>query len=356
MTIPNPDESLPANPPEPQTEIEKPTKPRRGRWIWLGILIVILGIAAGGLLGYSTAMRQRSAAEINQVTAAATTQYELGLADLAEGRLAMAQQRFEYVVNLDPSFPGAADKLAEVMIAQAQVVTPTPQPTPTVSPTPDMRGVEEVYNQAVNQVKNQQWAQAFDSLQALRNLDPHYKAVDVDGMYYIVLRYRGVEMILNEGNLESGIYNLTLAERFAPIDVDAASYRTWARYYLNGASYWGIDWGRVVTIFAEIYPAFPNLRDGSNMTATERYRVAAIKYADQLMLAEEYCQAKDMYMNALNLSPDSLVQTASDEAGRKCDEANSAPPPEPENTVTPTPTSEVPPSADTPEPTVQPTP
>jgi len=66
-----------------------------------------------------------------------------------------------------------------------------------------------------------------------------------------------------------------------------------------------------VAIFSEIYPAFPNLRDGSMMTATERYRIAAIKYADQLMLQEEYCQAKDMYMNALNLSPDPMVQDRS---------------------------------------------
>lgn len=357
MTISNNDDMLPSVPQEAEVETSKVAKRRRGRWIWLGILIVILGIAAGGLLGYQTAMRQRMMAQAEQVTAAATTQYELGLADLAEGRLAMAQQRFEYVLGLDPSFPGAAEKLAEAMILQAQVLTPTPRPTPTVSPTPDMRGVEEIYNHAVELVRSKQWAQAFDTLQALRNTDAEYKAVDVDGLYYTVLRYRGVEMILNEGNLEGGIYNLTLAEKFAPIDADANSYRTWARYYLNGASYWGIDWGRVVTIFSEIYPAFPNLRDGSGMTATERYRVAAIKFADQLMLQEEYCLAKDMYMNALYLSPDPMVQPTADEAGRMCDEANAAPSePEPEITITPSLTGEMlptePPPADiTPEPT-----
>ena len=95
------------------------------------------------------------------------------------------------------------------------------------------------------------------------------------------------------------------------------------------------------------------------MTATERYRIASIKYADQLMLQEEYCLAKEMYMNALNLSPDPMVQPTADEAGRKCDEANAPPPqPQPEITVTPSPTGEVlptetPPSEITPEPTQQ---
>ena len=359
MTIPNEDETLPNVMQEAQGEPPRPPKPRRRGWVWLGILTVLLFAGAGGWFGYQTAMQQRKAAQAGQVTAAATTQYELGVAALSEGRLALAQQRFEYVLDLDPTFPGAAEKLAEAMILQAQILTPTPAPSPTVSPTPDMRGVEEIFNPAVGFVRSQQWAQAFDSLQALRNADANYRAIDVDGLYYIVLRYRGVEMILNEGNLEGGIYDLTLAEKFAPIDADANSYRTWARYYLNGASYWGVDWGRVVTIFSEIYPAFPNLRDGSMMTATERYRIASIKYADQLMLQEEYCLAKEMYMNALNLSPDPMVQPTADEAGRKCDEANAPPPqPQPEITVTPSPTGEVlptetPPSEITPEPTQQ---
>ncbi|TLN12056.1 hypothetical protein FDZ74_10355 [bacterium] len=360
MTIQNPGETLPADAPENAIESKKASKPRRGRWIWLGILVLILGVAAGGGLGYSTGMQDRKSGELNQITTASTTQYELAMADISENRLAMAQQRLEYVLDIDPAYPGATDKLAEVMILQAQVLTPTPQPSPTVSPTPDLRGVEEIYNQAVELVKSKQWSQAYDTLQALRNSDANYKAVDVDGMYYIVLRYRGVEMILNEGNLEGGIYNLTLAEKFAPIDVDAKSYQTWARYYLNGASYWGIDWGQVVSIFSEIYPAFPNLRDGSGMTATERYRIAAKEYGNQLMLAEDYCKAKEMYQMSLNLSPDELVQSALNDATTRCDEAN-APPvePPPDWTATPSPTGEVlptqePPAEITPEPSVTP--
>lgn len=343
MTMQNNDETLPAASPENEPEKKINTKPRRGRWIWLGILVLVLGIAGGGLFGYSSGIRARKAAELNQVTTVTTTQYELALADITDGRLKMAQQRIEYVLSVDPSYPGAADKLAEVMILLAQELTPTPVPSPTVSPTPDLRGVEEIYNQAVEQVKNKQWASAFDTLQALRNEDANYKSVDVDGLYYVVLRYRGVEMILNEGNLEGGIYDLTLAEKFAPIDSDADSYRTWARYYLNGASYWGIDWGQVVSIFSEIYPAFPNLRDGSGMTATERYRVATGKYGDQLMQQNEFCKAKDMYQLSLNLSPDSLIQSSAEEASRKCDESNSSTQEQtqPEVTATPGPTENV---------------
>lgn len=355
MTTPKTDNTLPENPPENETKKKHGGKPRRGIWILLGVLILILGGAAGSWLGYSSGMRARMAVQANQITAATTTQFELGLADIAEGRLAMAQQRFEYVLGIAPTFPGAAEKLTEVMILLAQILTPTPMPSPTVSPTPDLRGVEEIFRQAVEQVKSKQWAQAFDSLQSLRNSDANFKAIDVDGLYYVVLRYRGVEMILNEGNLEGGIYNLTLAEKFAPIDADANSYRTWARYYLTGASYWGIDWSRVVAIFSEVYPAFPNLRDGSGMTATERFRVAAIEYAGQLMEQEDYCKASEMYQTALNLSPDSIAQSRADEARQKCEEGNQPPAkPEPDATATPSPTPEVIPTEPTPESTPTP--
>lgn len=154
MTIPNEDETLPNVMQEAQGEPPRPPKPRRRGWVWLGILTVLLFAGAGGWFGYQTAMQQRKAAQAGQVTAAATTQYELGVAALSEGRLALAQQRFEYVLDLDPTFPGAAEKLAEAMILQAQILTPTPAPSPTVSPTPDMRGVEEIFNQAVGFVRS----------------------------------------------------------------------------------------------------------------------------------------------------------------------------------------------------------
>ena len=42
-----------------------------------------------------------------------------------------------------------------------------------------------------------------------------------------------------KGNLEGGIYDLTLAERFAPIDKDADGFRSWARYYSNRIKFLG---------------------------------------------------------------------------------------------------------------------
>ncbi len=60
----------------------------------------------------------------------------------------------------------------------------------------------------------------------------------MDGLIYLCLRNRGIEKILS-GQLESGIYDFTLAEQFGPLDGETENYRNWARLYLLGNAFWG---------------------------------------------------------------------------------------------------------------------
>jgi len=260
---------------EPETSSQIAEKKRR-RW-WLPIVcivIILLGAGLGTFVGYRAGILDRVKAQNDQKVMAATTQYTMGVADFEAGRYEMARRRFEYVISIDPGFPGAADKLTEAMVKIAQALTPTPVPSPTPSPTPDLRNEEQLFAQIQQDLANQQWAAAIANIETLRNLKLDFRAVDVDGMYYIALRFLGIQNILNDGQLEVGIYNLTLSEQFAPLDVDAKNYRNWARQYIAAATFWGVDWAKVVAYFTEIYPALPNLRDSSGMTATERFRIA----------------------------------------------------------------------------------
>ncbi len=320
----------------PEPQIETPQKKRRRWWLALAcIFILLVGGGLGAFFGYRAGMQDRINAQTEQVVKTATTQFALGVADLEEGRYEMARKRFEYVISLDPGFPGVADKLAESMVKMAQALTPTPEPVPTAEPTPDFRNEDQLFSEIQQALANQEWALAIANIEKIRDLNLEYRSVDVDGMYYIALRFRGIENILNEGQLEVGIYHLALSERFAPLDIDAQNYRAWARQYIAAASFWGIDWAKVVGYFADIYPALPNLRDASGMTATERFRIASIKYGDYLMIQEKYCDAQIQYQNALNLYNDPAVQPTAIVAGEWC-----ANPPGQEPTVfdTPTPT------------------
>ena len=82
-------------------------------------------------------------------------------------------------------------------------------------------------------VATSDWANALTELDQLRKKYPSFNTSQVDGMYYYALRNYGVDLIQKQGKLENGIYELTLAERFAPLDKDANSLRDGARLYLG---------------------------------------------------------------------------------------------------------------------------
>lgn len=355
MTLPNTTLPTPADS-DAGVESNLPKKRRRlGTWL-IGVLILIIGAGVGTFFGYRAGIDIRVQAQQDQKIMAATNQYQLGMLDMTAGRYEVARQRFAAVIDIDPNFPGAADQLAKAMLQANLALTPTPAPTPTPSPTPDLRGEAEIFANVQTAMANKDWQGAINSIEALRDLNLTYRAVDLDGMYYIALRFLGVQNILNQGQLEVGIYNLTLAERFAPLDVEAKNYRIWARQYIAAASFWNVDWVKVIDYFGQIYPALPNLRDASGLTAAERYRLALIGYGDKLMLDAKYCEAQTQYEAALQFIQPDVLKIKAEQAAQMC--TGSPPPAEtmssPQPSVTPTTDTLTPTPGATPEPTKTP--
>jgi tetratricopeptide (TPR) repeat protein len=319
---------------------DPPAKPKRWPVIISGILLVLIVTGLAGYIGYTEAIKIRVQRQQSNLTLQAAQQYQLAMQDIETKHYGLAIRRLQAVIQLDPAFPGAKEKLADVtvLMIQATAVTPTPLPSPTPSPTPDNRAVEEMLNGAKQALANKDWNGAIASVESLRQKDAHYKAVEADGIYYMALRMRGVDKILLHRSLEGGMYDLALSERFAPLDTQAEGYRTWARMYVTGASFWGIDWPRVIEYFSQIYPSLPNLTDGSGWTAVERYRLASIKYGDKLLADEQYCDARDQYQNALNVLQDANVQAAYKNAKTLCEPPQPTDEPTPSESSTPKPT------------------
>jgi hypothetical protein len=311
-----------AIPPAIEDLAKKPRKPLRWIIVIGGILLTIALGAGGGYFGYRSAQAAKTLAYSESVTQLATEQFMLALKAQGEGHLELAVRHVEYVIQLDPNFPGAQDKLAELMLAVAISKTPTPVitiiiPTITPSPTPDFRGEDEIFNNAKSLMENKEWVQTLQVLDTLRDKNLSYRAVEVDGMYYLALRHRGL-LKINSGELEGGIYDLALVERFGPLDIDAQGVRTWARLYLSGSRYWGVRWDKVVEAFTEIYPYFPNMHDSSGFTATERFRIASVKYGDQLSAAGQFCEALKQYQNAQGIINDAAVEPTVTTVYNKC--------------------------------------
>jgi tetratricopeptide (TPR) repeat protein len=335
-----------ALPPPPNGEKpgKKVRKPGWRSWTLLGVLALILIAATSAFLGYRSGINQRTSAEASQVAQKVEEQYQMGLQDMDTGRYDVARQRFEYVIQLRPDYPGVTEKLADVILKLNATATPTLVPTPTITPTPDTRNVDELFNQAQQSLANEDWNTTIDTLQALRKADPNYRPVWVDDMLYVSLRNRGTDKILKTADLEGGIYDLSLAERFGPLDADAKSYLTWASLYITGASFWDIDWSQAVYYFAQVAPALPNLRDGSGWTAAERYRLALIGYGGYLADNKDWCNAEDQYRLALSMGQDSKVEETLAFVKDKCS-------PPAEEKPQPTAESTQPPPAENPPPT-----
>ncbi|HKJ40016.1 MAG TPA: hypothetical protein VJ972_14665 [Anaerolineales bacterium] len=293
---------------QPSKPVTK-SKPKRGRAFLLYALILI------SILGLSVFSGYRSGVGIRRDTRAQAMNEQLGeqfqntIVDIEFGRFEIAKQRLEWIIANDPTFPGAQEKLTEVLVQinlQENYVPPTA--TPSLTSTPDFSGVQEAFARAQQLISAQDWPGALSALDEARKLDPNYETSKVDGMYFFALRNNGYDLITKQGNLEGGIYYITLAERFGPLDVNANGVREGARYYLLGASFWELDWEQTLFYFNQVYGGWPSLWDGT-MTASDRFRIASMRYGDDFFGQEKFCDAVAQYENAQRIAPlDQLAQ------------------------------------------------
>lgn len=283
------------------TEGTQPNKPvmksRRGRIFLFNALGLIVILVLAILAGYSSGIGVRKSNQNTVIMQQLGEQYQNTLIDIQFGRYENARQRLEWIISQDPTFPGAQEKLTEVLVLSNK---PTPTLTPSLTPTPDFTGAQEAFTKAQQLIAAQDWPGAIQALDQMRKMDKNYEQSKVDGMYYFALRNYGYDLITKQGNLEGGIYQLTLAERFGPLDRDSNGLREGARYYLIGASFWGLDWAQAVSYFDQVR-AWGNLWDGT-MTSSERFWFASMRYGDELFAKEQFCDAVAQYENAQTIA------------------------------------------------------
>jgi tetratricopeptide (TPR) repeat protein len=317
---------------EPAPE-ETPVRRKRGGWVALGILGMLIIALIGMGVGYLSAIQVRKAEEVNQRLIAATTQYELSLQNITEGKLTLAKKRLEYVISIYPQFPGVADKLAEVMVELANSgqgdQTTTTIAEPTVVATKDTRGAPAMFQSAQLQMASQDWKTLYATVTSLRDLDSTYKPVETDGMYYLALRNVGVNYILS-GYLEKGIYLLAVAEQIGPIDSEADNYRQLARMYITGTFYELANPSIAVQYFSQLAQSYPNFSDFNGMTATKRYAASLENYGDALEATYDWCGARDQYSTSASIVSSQELSDKLTQANEYC--ANPPMTPTPEGT------------------------
>lgn len=292
----------------------------------------------GALAGYQSAQPELSQTATQQLILTLQEQYQLALNDIQAKRYELARQRYAYILDLDPDYPGADVQLAEVLGILNATATPTItlSPTPTIfitlTPTLDLRPQEERLNQAQDFARENDWSAIIDLLLTLRKDDPNYQVTAVDDFLYLALRQRGINKILKGNDLQGGTYDLALAENFGPLDIEASVARNLARLYMLGSSFWEAYPEKAVLYFSQVAAAAPYLRDGSGWTAIERYRGALIQYGDQFARNGDWCSALDQYNIAAGIRADDDLYKRINDAAQGCTPDT----PTPSDTTTPT--------------------
>lgn len=330
---------------EPGGIVPVKAKHKHRRLILPGILGILLLVIIGAAIGYGTAINKRITAEQDRRYVTATTQYELALVDQREGRLASARNRIEYVISLYPQFPGVDGKLAEILLAIGTSTTPiasNPEPILTVEPTKDNRASADLLQAAQTQYANNEWEALINTVRSMRDGDPSYEVIKVDGLYYGALRNEGMNQI-QKGNLEIGLYDFAIASQIAPIDTDAEAYRVWARMYLTGVSWWKISWEKVTIYFSQLNDMVPDLIDFSGKSVRQRYTEALSLWGDQLSAAGDFCGAIPKYETSAQVTNSQAMNDKVSAARAGCEgQASQTITPEatatPSETLTPVPT------------------
>jgi outer membrane biosynthesis protein TonB len=130
------------------------------------------------------------------------------------------------------------------------------------------------------------------------------------------------------------MYDLSLAERFGPLDAEAENWRNLARLYVIGLSFWQVYPEQAVFYFSQVASAAPGLRDGTGWSASGRYLASLVHYGDWLAAREDWCEAVEKYDAALSMGADAAVNQKAAEAQIKCEPPTETPEPSPEPSET----------------------
>lgn len=309
------------------TESMPTAQPKRRRLLY-ALLIYIAAMVIVGSLAYLQGRNINTETENAAVSQALDEQFELSLADLEAGRHERAKQRLEAIIRYDSTYPGAEDMLVEVLVfLNVPTITPTTLPTATPDPSPP----DQLLAQAEAAIAESDWDTAINKLLALRAKDPSFETVRVDGLMYIALRNRGMALI-SQGLMEEGLYNLSLAARFGPLDRDALFRETLAQQYLLANSYIGLNWARAAELFSSL------CAQGATLDSCPKYGDAAWRYGEQLWDADDICGAAEQFSASIAAWPNPDFDEEAEDAVEECEDSH-RPPPTAIPTITPTPTA-----------------
>lgn len=295
-----PSADSPTAPPDPAENRKHPSIWRYLLFGLLALLIFVATLSASVYAGLYFGERDRIERR-EQIT---QDHYMAGVTALNEGRYERAAAEFQYVLQLDENHALAQQGLSE---ARTRLEV---KPTPTLEAAQSL--AEQLLEQAQANYEADDWTSAASTLTQLRALDPAYEQEQVEELLFTSLYHAGMKL-LDEDQLEAGIFYLDQAVALRPLDAEAVHQRNLAARYLEALGYWGVDWEQCIAKFEALYSTHPGYRD-----VYQRLYRAYVAYADYWGEQGEMCPAESNYAHALRLYADPAVDEKRAQAAQSC--------------------------------------
>jgi hypothetical protein len=254
------------------------------------------------------------------------TQISLAQEDIAAERYRLAQRRLEWVIQRAPNQPEAQALLREIEQRQNPSQTPqpafTPLPTNTPLPTPTpglISDPADELNRIRQLVSNSAWEEAISALVSFQLQYPSFEREATDRLAYDAYVAHGLDLISGD-QPEMGIAYLEQAQRLGDLPQEALDYILWARLYLSGIAFYGVNWQLAALNFRELCLAAPFYQG-----ACERLTESLVNMGNQLAYLEDWCPAEQVFREASQYG--AAVNQQLGQAREGC--ANATPTPDP---------------------------
>jgi tetratricopeptide (TPR) repeat protein len=288
------------------------------------VLMTSVGLSAAG--GAWAGQRQRNAYITQTVSTSLDDQYAAALQDIERGAYDLAAQRIQYVLGVDPDYPGAEAQLSTIAREQNLRSTPLPEENTPLPPS-SAENPEELYTEAESLFNDGDWAGAITRFEELQALFPDYQRTTVLSQLYEARVNLGLSYIRGD-RLQEGIVLLEQAGDIQRLDDRTAGELRLANLYLNGLTYWGFNWRTVTQNLLIIYQTAPDYKDVANRLVT-----AYANFGRELSASGNYCDAVEQFEAARQLDVNNadvatLQEELADEqreAERFCDDPDLVP-------------------------------
>ena len=308
-------------------EVEEEAKPRfyrRRRLLLgcLGTLICFTTFYGGiGLLAVYNGWQERT----QEVLTEAEDHYRRGQEHLAAGSIELAIAELERALSLNPNLLAAREALRTAENISESRPTPTSETRSAAA--------ASLLIQAEDEISQNNWLDALETLSQVRDLDPNYEAERVADLLFEIHYTQGLALVADKEVDEALLaFDQALVER--PNDRSARAEQIKAALYLDGLAALEDDPEEAVAILSQLYNREPDYLDLVQLLPN-----AYEQFGDLLVEAKEWCLAEGQYVEATALGADDAALLAKARAsGQRC--KNSA---TPQVDETPTPPALTPP-------------